>query len=174
MVFKLDTGKSGVAELFAVIVLIALSGCVALSTTSPTAVNLTGVWRLDVAASDAVLPLVVPKPIAKSAMRVPPPNSMNAVQSTLAAQELDIQQREGAMRIDYDQKALVVYRWGKDLRESPGVAAGWQGRGFVIRLDQGRGDDLTRSFTLSDDKQRLLVVTDVGGRSFVTIQPDLL
>jgi hypothetical protein len=84
----------------------------------------------------------------------------------LTAKELDIEQRLESTRIDYDQKELVVYHWGREKRGFAVTESGWQGNDFVIRTEMGRDANITRSLSLSDDRQMLTLVTETDDFTF--------
>ena len=89
--------------------------------------------------------------------------------SELGAHELDMEQRKGAMRIEYDRKDVEIYHWGEQSsRRNPWEPpSGWKGHKFVITTRGRRGLSLERNFTLSGDQKTLTVETRIGKKTMM-------
>ena len=89
--------------------------------------------------------------------------------SELGAHELDMEQRKGALRIEYDRKDVEIYHWGEQSgRRNPWEPpSGWQGQKFVITTRGRRGLSLERTFTLSGDQKTLMVETRIGKKTMM-------
>lgn len=156
---------------------ILLAGCSSLSKTPPADVDLTGVWRLDEAASDdaaKVLAALRPKdggrhhrrrdggdPTVDQPLPGQGPGARRGIGSTLMAKELDIDQRDTETRIEFDGREIVIFRWGEQSRRHREFESGWQGERFVV-LSRGRiGPDVERVFSVSPRGDQLTVTTSV-------------
>lgn len=85
----------------------------------------------------------------------------------LGAHELDIEQRQSSLRIEYDRKQSVIYHWGENAgrRNFGEPPSGWIKGNFVIKATGRGGHGIERTFELSADHQTLTVVTKLGNHS---------
>lgn len=85
----------------------------------------------------------------------------------IGARELDIEQRENSLRIEYDRKRSVIYHWGESAsqRSFDEPASGWVKGHFTIKAAGRNGRGIERTFVLSASHRMLTVVTKLGRHS---------
>lgn len=86
------------------------------------------------------------------------PAARTDMRAVLMANELDIEQREGETRIEYDGRLHRVYVWGED---AGGAESGWDRERFVLRMKRGPAE-LERTMSISDTGTELTIMTTLA------------